>query len=374
MKAERFLGDPMKDDLLNAIKTGELKPGERLPPFRSLASQYKVSINTVQRVMRELVAAQVLETTHGRGTFVASAKDLGVVTDFAVGVYARTTGDFYGDIFECLRDSLSRYGAVPIVCDMAPERLQYVKQMRFRDLVSGHPTAFCADGALSTNPRTKDLFLYKELKRLQDRIHDLIFLNRYENPDRLEASYFLFDYEDAGYQIARYLYGLGHRRIAYHTFGAPIAKGAYEDDIYRGARRVVSELGGTFDIVLIAPQKDEDAEGTQRMFEVFKRPDRPTAVMVAADFLAEYWMIHLPKLNLRVPQDVSMVGFFNTPWTTKLPVALTSVQMNIEKLVLSVVNHIVASKSSESPVREDVTIGASMVLRQSCAPAPVEVR
>src|SRR5262249_61596587 len=102
---------------------------------------------------------------------------------------------------------------------------------------------------------------------------------------------------------------------------------------------------------------------------LFKSADRPTAVVCMADYLAEPWFTRLGALGLKVPDDVSLIGFFNTPWTERLPVALTSVQLNIEKLVLSTINHILRHKDNEKPPHEEVLVGASLVVRKSSSGA-----
>ena len=49
---------------------GRLRPGDRLPPVRSLAVHLSVNFNTVARAYRLLNAAEVVSTQQGRGTFV----------------------------------------------------------------------------------------------------------------------------------------------------------------------------------------------------------------------------------------------------------------------------------------------------------------
>ncbi|GMV83010.1 MAG: LacI family transcriptional regulator [Planctomycetota bacterium] len=368
MKGDGFLGDPLKADLIQSIRTGDLKPGERIPPFRTLANRYKVSLNTVQRVIRELIEARVLNATQGRGTFVASATSLSGAADFAVGVFARTSGHFYGDIFSCLKEALSRHGAAVVVCDLEAEPMRYVRQLRLRELIHGEPGALIVDGMSGSNPYHGDLLLFEELRRHAKRIRDPVVINRWEHPERPDATYILFDYEDAGFQVGRYLHGLGHRNIAFHSFGRPLARGAYEEDVFRGLERFNQEARGALRIDLLGPENKDDGPGVQRMREAFARADRPTAVLVAADFLAEAWFRHLPAMGLRIPQDVSVVGFFDTPWSTDLPVPLTSVHLNIEKLALAAVNHIVGQRDAREVARENVKIGAALVLRESCVP------
>lgn len=61
----------LKDDLREKIKTGALKPDERIPSERELCEQYHVSRMTVRQALAELASEGLLYRTHGKGTFVA---------------------------------------------------------------------------------------------------------------------------------------------------------------------------------------------------------------------------------------------------------------------------------------------------------------
>ncbi len=59
-------------DVLRArIETGQLRPGDRLPPERELAQQIGVSRPSVRAGLRSLGAMGVVQTRHGSGTFIA---------------------------------------------------------------------------------------------------------------------------------------------------------------------------------------------------------------------------------------------------------------------------------------------------------------
>lgn len=52
------------------IRAGELQPGARLPAERDLAQEYGVAYLTVRRAAQVLRDRGLIETVHGRGTFV----------------------------------------------------------------------------------------------------------------------------------------------------------------------------------------------------------------------------------------------------------------------------------------------------------------
>ncbi|WP_424967476.1 PLP-dependent aminotransferase family protein [Dinoroseobacter sp. S375] len=61
----------LAEALRQAIASGDLKPGEKLPPVRDLAYRVSVTPGTVARAYTRLTDAGLLETGVGRGTFVA---------------------------------------------------------------------------------------------------------------------------------------------------------------------------------------------------------------------------------------------------------------------------------------------------------------
>ncbi|MGH3294786.1 MAG: GntR family transcriptional regulator, partial [Trebonia sp.] len=58
------------DDVTARITSGELAPGARLRAERELAEYYEVAYGTVRRAMAVLRERGLIETIHGRGTFV----------------------------------------------------------------------------------------------------------------------------------------------------------------------------------------------------------------------------------------------------------------------------------------------------------------
>ncbi len=58
------------NSLQQAITSGHLEPGERLPTESELAAQFDVSRPTIRAALQELKAMQLVHTRHGIGTFV----------------------------------------------------------------------------------------------------------------------------------------------------------------------------------------------------------------------------------------------------------------------------------------------------------------
>lgn len=60
----------VKSYILDKIKNGELKPGDKIPTERQLAKELGLSRNTVSEAYRELLKEDIIEACQGRGTFI----------------------------------------------------------------------------------------------------------------------------------------------------------------------------------------------------------------------------------------------------------------------------------------------------------------
>lgn len=73
----RPLYEQVVDGFRKLIVAGVLRSDDKLPSVRSLATQLAINPNTIQRAYRELEAAGFIYSTAGRGSFVASAGEVG---------------------------------------------------------------------------------------------------------------------------------------------------------------------------------------------------------------------------------------------------------------------------------------------------------
>ncbi|PZG09262.1 GntR family transcriptional regulator [Micromonospora craterilacus] len=63
------------NDIAAKIKSGELKPGDKLPSTRELAEAYQVHMNTAYRAMSLLHDRELITGQPGRGTYVAERSE-----------------------------------------------------------------------------------------------------------------------------------------------------------------------------------------------------------------------------------------------------------------------------------------------------------
>jgi GntR family transcriptional regulator len=63
--------EQIKEQIINLINIGELKPDDKLPSIRQLASDLDLNVNTVKRAFQELETERVTYSIPGKGIFVS---------------------------------------------------------------------------------------------------------------------------------------------------------------------------------------------------------------------------------------------------------------------------------------------------------------
>jgi len=66
--------EKVSDAITQAIASGKLREGDRLPSEEEFAAQHKVSVGTIQKALTRLAHAGLIRREHGRGTFVSGHK------------------------------------------------------------------------------------------------------------------------------------------------------------------------------------------------------------------------------------------------------------------------------------------------------------
>ena len=111
----------------------------------------------------------------------------------------------------------------------------------------------------------------------------------------------------AGARMAtEHLIGLGHRRIAFIT-GDPAHPDAVERE--QGYRAALEAAGIAYQASLVVPGQFQEESGRVAMEDLLQTRQRFTAVFAANDQMALGASLALHQRGLRVPDDVSLVGF-----------------------------------------------------------------
>lgn len=114
----------------------------------------------------------------------------------------------------------------------------------------------------------------------------------------------------------------------------------------------------THDIDLINPSYDE-------ILEVIKQYDNLDAIFCFSDILALVTLKALNSLNINVPQDISLIGYDNSPFTKWLSPSLTTVEQPIRQMGAKAFNSLLELINiTNDPKKEDV-IDVKLIKRHS---------
>lgn len=132
-----------------------------------------------------------------------------------------------------------------------------------------------------------------------------------------------------GLAATQHLIDLGHRRIGHITGSqAKVWSRARE----HGYRAALSGAGIETDPSLIVEGALTREGGPEGALHLLDRADRPTAVFANTDLEALGVLWAAQALGLRVPEDVSLVGFDDLPVAPMLSPALTTVNQPVEQM------------------------------------------
>jgi LacI family repressor for deo operon, udp, cdd, tsx, nupC, and nupG len=129
-------------------------------------------------------------------------------------------------------------------------------------------------------------------------------------------------------EMMDHLYKLGHRRIGLITGPADSpCSGARRDGAVQRARLARA------DDDLIVVQGDWTVDTANMLAErLLNRPDRPTAIFCLNDEMAYGALEAARRCELRVPFDVSIVGFDDLPWSRVMAGGLTTIAQPMQAI------------------------------------------
>ena len=161
--------------------------------------------------------------------------------------------------------------------------------------------------------------------------------------------------------LADYLVSTGHRSIAYI---AGLSGASTQIDREAGFRAGLQAAGQ--DLCARAEGNFSYPDAQRAARALFARPDRPDAVFVANDHMAFAVMDVLRfELGLRVPQDVSVVGFDDVPPAAWPAYNLTTVRQNVELMVAETVQMLITQIAEGSGISKRVVLDAALIIRGS---------
>ncbi|MEW6665430.1 MAG: LacI family DNA-binding transcriptional regulator [Thermodesulfobacteriota bacterium] len=173
-----------------------------------------------------------------------------------------------------------------------------------------------------------------------------------------------FDNYKAACVAMEYLIGLGHRRIG--LIVGPYTKMRRIRRRFEGYRESLDRHGIPFEPSLVAEREPSLISGREAMGRLLSLPQIPTAVFAAADELAIGAMAAAKEKGLRIPGDISIVGFNDIEYASFCDPPLTTIRVpayDMGQIALKVLTEMMArGPDAIGQYRLDT----DLIIRQSC--------
>lgn len=160
-----------------------------------------------------------------------------------------------------------------------------------------------------------------------------------------------------------HLIGLGHTRIA-HIRGRTDLVSAEQRE--QGYREALQAAGLPYDPELVRVGGYRAVETTEAAHELLSLPNRPSAIFAANDLSAIRVLEVAAEMGIRVPEELSVVGFDNVPEAANCSPALTTVSQPMHQIGAEAIRILMELLNGESK-EEHLRLPASMVIRASTA-------
>ena len=168
-------------------------------------------------------------------------------------------------------------------------------------------------------------------------------------------------------EMTRYLVSLGHRSIAF-IIGDPDHKAVGER--YRGYADGLKISGLPFDQRLVKQGFNTFQSGVECGLELLRQEARPTAVFASNDEMAIGVMRVAHQAGMRIPEDLSVVGFDDIPIGQQMFPALTTIRQPVEAMAMTATDLLLGQLRGMAPASERIVLESVIQLRESTGPGP----
>ncbi len=289
--------EPLLKRIRQSIRSGKLVPGAFVGSEHEMSRETGLSRVSIRRAIGRLVDEGLVERRPGKGVFVREAH---VATRMIQLVVPDLKWDRCVKTVQGIKSAASQCGVFCQIYD-AHDSLDMDVEM-IRRLPESQ-----ADGAiiLAMHERKFSQAMYE----LHTRNYPFVLVD--QRIQELDIPSVTADNYGGGYQVGQELIKLGHRRIGFVGLLRPHTG----RERMEGLRDAVIDAGLPFDRSLVLDIEDEEniSDWRERQYRytqrLLNRPDRPTAIFFMSDSPAMVSYRAIKDLGLRIPQDVSVVGF-----------------------------------------------------------------
>ena len=226
------------------------------------------------------------------------------------------------------------------------------------------------EDVLSTRP-TGVIAVFAELtadqhQQFRRRGIPLVFVDPADDPEPASASASVGSGNwNGGLAAGRHLLRLGHRRIAVITGPAHMVCARARLDGFRAAMDLA---GVPVDPALVRVGDYQIADGLRHARELLRLNDPPTAIVAGNDGEALGVYQAAAEAGVRIPDDLSVVGYDDLPMARWCLPQLTTVRQPLHEMASAATEMLLTLARGEPLPRQRVELATELIVRASTAP------
>ncbi|HEY0753890.1 MAG TPA: LacI family DNA-binding transcriptional regulator [Ktedonobacteraceae bacterium] len=314
---------------------------------RVLNNKNNVSAKTRERVLYTMEQLGYVGNIHARRLAGGSSRVIGLLVDHL------NTG-YTDKLLRGIDEALEAHGYNLMLYTTHRQKTReaaYVATM----------TQGFADGLILIVPRNEKAYL----ETLQQRKFPYVLID-YQGYNRHIPSIITTN-RKGGYDATAYLIETGHQRIGFIT--GEMAYGCASERL-AGYRAALEDYHIAFDPELVSEGNFLQPQGYQCAYQLLGLPHAPTALFVSNDVMAFGAMEAARELGLRIPADLSIIGFDDISQAAHMHPPLSTVRQPLEEMGRSAVNLLCKYIANPLDEIERVELSTRLVIRESCQPLP----
>lgn len=327
------------------------------PTIYDVAEKAGVSISTVSKVLNNTGSLadktrkkvkETMEELNYQPSVVASVKKRIQTIGLLI---PNIANPFMAEVARSIENHVKRHGYSLMICstdnDLKNE-VEYISILKQK----------YTDGIIVATGLKKE----KAIKELIKTDLPIALLSR--DVPSLAADTVMVDDYLGGYEATRHLIDLGHEEIAMLT----------EDTSFstirarvRGYKKALEEAGLNYDESWVLTNNISIEEGKKAMLSLLKKSSPPTAVFASTESLAIGAVQGARELNVKVPDELSIVGFDDTVLSTICEPPLTTIAQPIEEMGKKVAELLIEEIEKKKESKQRVVLSPKLIVRNSTA-------
>ena len=335
------------------IRSGMYRPGGRIPGERDLAAELRVSQMTMNRALMELEKQGWILREHGKGTFVPEnfcppppeVLQIGVVTHIPA---EHALEDFYlGSLFRGMQRAMVNSSVSLSILEVPADEIEKIGEALL-------------DGLLVLDMLEQNVEKVNQLYRAGLKM--VVLGASWEG---LEVPFVDSDNVAGTRAALEHLIGLGHRRVG-GVFALPHT--CNTQDRLRTFRETLRERCIPIDDSLVLMEEEAtliSQTGREKIRQILRSSERPSAFFCGGYYLALEVMRIAREEGLRIPEDLSVVGFDDPVSAALLSPPLTTVRQPLDEMGRLATEMLLEWLKNTAPPRHRVVLPTQLMVRQS---------